>query len=211
MTLPRHVAIVMDGNGRWARKRLLPRAAGHKAGIKPVRLCIEQCAQRGIEALTLFAFSSENWSRPDEEVSSLMSLFLSALEREVADLDRNQVRLRFIGDVSSLSAPLQERMAELALSDAEEAHVRAQFDKALSGVQTPVDLADFVSSSSIGGQLKLRAVPSADARPPRRQRGSNANRGSASARHSSSRPRLESRRWPSSWSCSAWTRYVHCR
>ena len=111
MTQPRHVAIVMDGNGRWARQRLLPRAAGHKAGIGPVRLCIEQCAQRGIEALTLFAFSSENWARPDEEVSSLMGLFLSALEREVAELHSNQVRLRFIGDVSTLSAPLQASMA----------------------------------------------------------------------------------------------------
>src|SRR5262245_19810596 len=84
--VPRHVAVIMDGNGRWARRRALPRQAGHKAGIKPVRACVELCAESGVRTLTLFAFSSENWRRPIHEVSGLMSLFVHALEREVADL-----------------------------------------------------------------------------------------------------------------------------
>ena len=111
MALPRHVAIIMDGNGRWARNRLLPRVAGHRAGIAPVRLCIEQCVRQGIDALTLFAFSSENWSRPAEEVGSLMGLFLDALDRELDELHTNQVRLRFIGERGMLSAALQQRIA----------------------------------------------------------------------------------------------------
>lgn len=111
-TLPRHVAVIMDGNGRWAAARGLPRAAGHKAGIEPVRMAIRECARRGVEALTLFAFSSENWQRPQAEVSSLMGLFLEALDREVAELHANKVRLRVIGDRKSLSVRLQSRIAE---------------------------------------------------------------------------------------------------
>lgn len=108
--LPRHVAIIMDGNGRWARARALPRQAGHKAGVKPVRMCIEQCARHGIEALTLFAFSSENWARPADEVGALMGLFLDALEREVDELHGNAVCLRFIGERAMLGAALQARI-----------------------------------------------------------------------------------------------------
>jgi undecaprenyl diphosphate synthase len=108
---PRHIAVIMDGNGRWARARGLPRAAGHKAGIGPVRMTIEQCGQRGIEALTLFAFSSENWQRPTEEVSSLFGLFLDALDREIAELHEKGVRLSFIGERSRLSPALVSRMA----------------------------------------------------------------------------------------------------
>jgi undecaprenyl diphosphate synthase len=110
-SLPRHIAITMDGNGRWAAARGVPRAAGHKAGLKPVRLCVEECTRRKIEALTLFAFSSENWGRPAEEVGSLMSLFLEALEREVAELHEKGVRLRFVGERRSLSVRLQARIA----------------------------------------------------------------------------------------------------
>ncbi|MGO9803629.1 MAG: polyprenyl diphosphate synthase [Steroidobacteraceae bacterium] len=109
--LPRHIAITMDGNGRWAAARGMARAAGHRAGLKPVRLCVEECTRRGIGALTLFAFSSENWGRPAEEVGSLMSLFLEALDREVAELDEKGVRLRFIGDRRSLPVRLQARIA----------------------------------------------------------------------------------------------------
>jgi undecaprenyl diphosphate synthase len=112
MNLPRHVAIIMDGNGRWAAARGLPRAAGHKAGLEPVRMAIKECAERGIEALTLFAFSSENWRRPPEEVSSLMGLFLDALDREIAELHGNQVRVRVIGNRKTLSVRLQTRIAE---------------------------------------------------------------------------------------------------
>jgi undecaprenyl diphosphate synthase len=107
---PRHVAIIMDGNGRWARARHMPRAAGHRASVKVVRRVVEESARRNIRYLTLFAFSSENWQRPPDEVGVLMGLFIEALEREVADLHGNQVRLRFIGDRSLLGRELNERM-----------------------------------------------------------------------------------------------------
>ena len=111
MLVPRHVAIIMDGNGRWAHERALPRAAGHRAGIKPVRLCVEECSRRGVEVLTLFAFSSENWQRPPQEVGVLMQLFLEALDREADELASKGVALSFIGDRTSLAAELQARMA----------------------------------------------------------------------------------------------------
>ncbi len=101
----------MDGNGRWAAARGMARAAGHKQGIASVRMTIEECAKRGVEALTVFAFSSENWKRPLEEVSSLMGLFMDALDREIAELHKNKVRVRFIGDRRSLSVRLQARIA----------------------------------------------------------------------------------------------------
>jgi undecaprenyl diphosphate synthase len=100
----------MDGNGRWAQARGLPRTAGHRAGVKSVRTTIESCARRGIEALTLFAFSSENWQRPREEVGLLMSLFLEALDREIADLHKNNIRIRFIGARNYLGEELLARM-----------------------------------------------------------------------------------------------------
>ncbi len=107
---PQHVAIIMDGNGRWARSRGLPRPAGHRASIKVVRRVVEDCGKAGIRFLTLFAFSSENWRRPPDEVGMLMGLFLDALVREIEDLHRNGVRLRFIGDRESLGAELASRM-----------------------------------------------------------------------------------------------------
>jgi len=111
VSIPKHIAIIMDGNGRWAEARGLPRHAGHKEGVRPVRMCIEECARRKIGALTLFAFSSENWQRPAVEVGTLMQLFLDSLDKEVAELHGNGVRLRFIGDRHALSVRLQSRMA----------------------------------------------------------------------------------------------------
>jgi undecaprenyl diphosphate synthase len=110
MTLPRHVAIIMDGNGRWARARGLPRHAGHKEGVAPVRMCVRECLRHGIGALTLFAFSSENWGRPGEEVSALLGLFVDALEREIDELHQNGVRVSFIGDRQAFPVRLQSRM-----------------------------------------------------------------------------------------------------
>jgi undecaprenyl diphosphate synthase len=109
--VPRHVAIIMDGNGRWATKRLLPRVAGHVKGVEAVRGCVEACVERGIEYLTLFAFSSENWRRPQEEVSLLMRLFMTALEREVAKMHANDICLKVVGDLSRFDAKLQEMIA----------------------------------------------------------------------------------------------------
>lgn len=111
-SMPRHVAIIMDGNGRWAEKRFMPRAFGHQAGVKAVRKIVEGCAAKKIEVLTLFAFSSENWRRPKEEVSLLMALFMTTLQREIDKLDRNNIRLRFIGDRSAFSEKLQQKMAQ---------------------------------------------------------------------------------------------------
>jgi len=111
VSIPKHIAIVMDGNGRWAEARGLPRHAGHREGVRPVRMCIQECARRKIGALTLFAFSSENWQRPALEVGTLMQLFLDSLDKEVEDLHRNGVRMRFIGDRQALSVRLQSRMA----------------------------------------------------------------------------------------------------
>jgi undecaprenyl diphosphate synthase len=104
--VPRHVAIIMDGNGRWARKRFLPRVAGHRRGLEAVRAVTRACVERGVEYLTLFAFSSENWRRPKDEVSFLMELFVMALEEEVAKLHENRIRLKVIGDLSSFEARL---------------------------------------------------------------------------------------------------------
>jgi len=109
---PRHIAIIMDGNGRWAQKRFMPRTVGHQAGVKAVRKIVEYCATHNVEVLTLFAFSSENWRRPEAEVSLLMSLFMATLQREINKLDRNSIRLRFIGDRSAFSEKLQQKMAE---------------------------------------------------------------------------------------------------
>ena len=109
---PQHVAIIMDGNGRWARSRGYPRAAGHRASVKVVRRVVEECAGRGVQFLTLFAFSSENWCRPPDEVGMLMSLFLDVLQREVDDLHRSGVRLRFIGDRELLGNALAQRMRD---------------------------------------------------------------------------------------------------
>ncbi|MDH5469321.1 MAG: polyprenyl diphosphate synthase [Gammaproteobacteria bacterium] len=115
---PRHVAIIMDGNGRWARARMLPRAIGHREGVKSVRRTVETCIDKGIGALTLFAFSSENWRRPSDEVSKIMDLFVNTLKKEVAALDRNNVRLRFIGDRSAFSSNLQQLIRDSELQTA---------------------------------------------------------------------------------------------
>jgi undecaprenyl diphosphate synthase len=110
--VPRHVAIVMDGNGRWATQRRLPRVAGHAKGVDAVRTTVEACAREGIEFLTLFAFSSENWRRPADEVSVLMRLFITALEREVTQLRANGIRLRVVGDLQAFEPRLQKLIRE---------------------------------------------------------------------------------------------------
>jgi len=110
--IPTHVAIVMDGNGRWAHARLLPRTAGHAKGVQSVRRAVETCGAAGVKYLTLFAFSSENWRRPADEVSLLMRLFVQALEREVARLQEQGVRLYVVGDLSAFEPKLQELIAQ---------------------------------------------------------------------------------------------------
>lgn len=110
--VPLHIAVIMDGNGRWAKRRLLPRLAGHKQGVESLRRCARACVERGVQVLTVFAFSSENWNRPQEEVSGLMSLLANALAKEVAQLSRDGVRLYFVGDRQGLSDKVREGLVE---------------------------------------------------------------------------------------------------
>jgi undecaprenyl diphosphate synthase len=111
-SLPRHIAVVMDGNGRWANKRHLPRVAGHKAGVNATRKIVENCAKTNIKVLTIFAFSSENWSRPEAEVSSIMALFVSTISAEVKKLHKKNVCVKFIGDRSGFTEKLQNSINE---------------------------------------------------------------------------------------------------
>lgn len=113
--MPEHVAIIMDGNGRWAKKRFLPRSFGHKAGVSALKALIQCCPSRGIQILTIYAFSTENWSRPDEEVSFLMRLFLESLKAELAALHHSGVSLRFMGELSDLNPGLLEIISEAQL------------------------------------------------------------------------------------------------
>lgn len=110
MNQPKHIAIIMDGNGRWAKKRLLPRFVGHQKGLKAVKKVVSHCSELGIESLTLFAFSTENWKRPQDEVNKLMGLFLMALQKEVKKLHQNQVRLQVIGDRALFSEDIQSHI-----------------------------------------------------------------------------------------------------
>ncbi|MFM2397764.1 MAG: hypothetical protein RLZZ144_1014 [Pseudomonadota bacterium] len=112
VSVPQHIAIIMDGNGRWAKKRFLPRVAGHQRGVETVREIVKACRVLGVKYLTLFAFSSENWRRPADEVTFLMQLFVKMLEREVASLHKNNVRLKIIGDLSRFDAVLQKYIAD---------------------------------------------------------------------------------------------------
>ena len=109
---PKHIAIIMDGNGRWAQQRHLPRIMGHPAGVKAVKRVVTFCAEQEIQVLTLFAFSSENWRRPKEEVSKLMGLFMLTMQKEVNRLDKNNIRLRFIGERTDFSEKIQQKMTE---------------------------------------------------------------------------------------------------
>ena len=109
--IPKHIAMIMDGNGRWAKKRLLPRAVGHVKGAANVRSIVQACSDHGVEYLTLFAFSTENWRRPEDEVSTLMDLFIQYLDKEVSEMKDAGIRFRIIGDRSVFAPSLQERIA----------------------------------------------------------------------------------------------------
>ncbi|WP_321527984.1 isoprenyl transferase [Sedimenticola selenatireducens] len=164
--LPRHVAIVMDGNGRWAAQRKLPRHAGHQAGVKSVRTSVEQSVKHGIEVLTLFAFSSENWKRPQKEVTLLMDLFMVALQREVKRLNRNNVQLRVIGDRSAFSGKLQQRIAsaeaDTAGNDGLVLQIAANYGGRWDIVQAVRHLAKRVESGELSAdQITESAIASA--------------------------------------------------
>lgn len=152
--LPRHVAITMDGNGRWAAARGLTRTAGHKAGLAPVRMCIQECSDRGVEALTLFAFSSENWRRPAAEVASLMGLFIEALDREIAELHARKVRVRVIGARRSLSVRLQSHIAAAEERTAANTGLKLQVAVSYGGRWDVVQAAQRVARECVSGALR---------------------------------------------------------
>ena len=174
--IPVHVAVIMDGNGRWARRRALPRHAGHKSGVNAVRRTVELAAKRGVKYLTLFAFSSENWKRPREEVSKLMSLFLEALQREVDDLHRNEVRLEFIGAREQLSTGLLEKIEAAEAQTRDNTGLRLQVAVAYGGRWDIVNAArtlatrvadgklaaEQIDDASLAGELQLAGIPDPD-------------------------------------------------
>lgn len=144
----------MDGNGRWAEARGEPRTAGHRAGIEPVRRTIRECARLGVRALTLFAFSSENWRRPETEVATLMSLFMDALDREVEELNANGVRLRIIGNRQSLAVRLQQRIAEAEALTAANTRLDLQVAVSYGGRWDLVEAARRLAARAASGALR---------------------------------------------------------
>lgn len=174
--VPAHIAVIMDGNGRWARSRGMPRAAGHRAGVKTARRLVESCGRRGIGALTLFAFSTENWSRPRQEVGALMKLMIEALDREVEELARRGVRLRFIGAREQLSASIRERMEEAETRTAGNDDLQLMIALGFGGrwdiVQAARSLAervregrmepDAIDEEAVSGRLSLAGLPDPD-------------------------------------------------
>lgn len=151
----------MDGNGRWAAARGLPRQAGHKAGIAPARRVIEECGRRGVEALTLFAFSSENWGRPSVEVSGIMNLFLDALERETDQLHANRVRVRLVGDRRSLPVRLQQRLAAAEAQTAANTGLRLQLAVSYGGRWDIVQANQKLAEQCLVGALNPRDITEA--------------------------------------------------
>lgn len=151
--VPRHVAIVMDGNGRWAQRRGLPRAAGHRAGVGPVRAAVRYCVQRGIGVLTLFAFSSENFQRPPQEVGLLMQLLIDAIGREVDELHEQGVRLRFIGDRSSLGAPILAAMDRAMARTADNRRLELVIAIGYGGRWDIANAARRLAVASAGGEI----------------------------------------------------------
>jgi undecaprenyl diphosphate synthase len=174
--IPKHVAIIMDGNGRWARSRAMPRHAGHRAGVKSVRNVVETAAQRGVSYLTLFAFSSENWSRPKEEVSRLMALFLEAVQREAKALHRNNVKLEFIGARNQLQKGLLEKIMDAESLTSENDGLNLIIAVAYGGRWDIVNAAkhiaeqvkdgklplDDIDETTFSDELQLAGVPDAD-------------------------------------------------
>jgi undecaprenyl diphosphate synthase len=158
MSLPRHIAIIMDGNGRWAAARGLPRHAGHRAGIAAARACVEACIAKRIEALTVFAFSSENWSRPGDEVARLMSLFVEALDREIAELHANRVRLRFIGERARLTVRLQSLIAAAEAKTAANDGLALQIAVSYGGRWDIVKAVQRLASRCAEGALQAREL-----------------------------------------------------
>lgn len=160
--LPRHVAIIMDGNGRWARAKRLPRTAGHRQGVNATRTVIEFCARSGVEVLTLFAFSSENWQRPQAEVNTLMELFFSTLRREAQRLAKNDVRLRFIGERSAFSDKLQRQIRKAELITANSAGMLLNIAANYGGRWDIVQAVQQLVEQVLQGRIQAKAITPKD-------------------------------------------------
>lgn len=156
--LPRHVAIVMDGNGRWAQRRKLPRRAGHPAGVESVKEIIEVAIARGIKILTLFAFSSENWKRPQSEVNLIMDLFMRALQREAKKLHRNNVHLRIIGDRSAFSEKLQQRINQVEELTEGNSGLMLQIAANYGGRWDVTEAAKALARQAVSGELDVESI-----------------------------------------------------
>jgi undecaprenyl diphosphate synthase len=156
--VPRHLAIIMDGNGRWAARRRRPRMIGHRAGARAVNLCIDYCLERGVAVLTLFAFSSENWGRPEEEVGALMKLFMGALEREVDELHRRGVRIRFIGDRSRFGDAIHTRMQHAEALTAGNARLALNIAASYGGRQDIAMAARSLAEDVAAGRLRPQDI-----------------------------------------------------
>jgi undecaprenyl diphosphate synthase len=159
--LPRHIAIVMDGNGRWAKRRRRPRSFGHHAGLKAIRSVVKSCLQQNMAALTLFAFSSENWQRPAEEVSALMELFVTALDKEVDELNEYGVRLCFIGDLDAFTAPLHKRMLAAMQRTADNTALRMNIAVNYGGRWDIVQASRRLAAAAVAGELDPAAIDEA--------------------------------------------------
>jgi undecaprenyl diphosphate synthase len=151
----------MDGNGRWAQKRRRPRIIGHRAGARAVNVCVDFCLEQGIEVLTLFAFSSENWGRPDEEIGGLMKLFIGALEREVDELHRRGVRIRFIGERGRFTAQIRERMSAAETQTAGNARLALNIAASYGGRQDIADAARALAEDVAAGRLRPEQIDEA--------------------------------------------------
>jgi undecaprenyl diphosphate synthase len=167
--VPNHIAIVMDGNGRWATRRFLPRAAGHKAGVDALRRCVRACASRGVTVLTVFAFSSENWSRPKEEVSGLMELLVMALSREVPQLVSDGVCLRFLGERAGLSAAVRSGLvrAEAATAGNSRLFLNVCFNYGgrwdiVQAANRLAQRGEAVTEESLGAEMQMGQLPEPD-------------------------------------------------
>lgn len=176
LKIPKHIAIVMDGNGRWARTKNRPRFMGHKKGVEAVREIVKTCSQLNVECLSLFAFSSENWKRPEEEIKNLMGLFMLALEREARSLARNNVKLQIIGNLSSFSDKLQKKIHQVEELTAEctglkliiAANYGGRWDiaqaakKVCSLVELGERIAESITENDINQQLTTIGIPDPD-------------------------------------------------
>ncbi len=159
--VPRHLAVIMDGNGRWAQRKKRPRIIGHRAGARAVNVCIDFCLERGIQVLTLFAFSSENWGRPEEEVGALMKLFLNALDREVGELHRRGVRIRFIGEQERFSESIRRRMSESEALTAANTALHLVVAASYGGRQDITRAAREIAADVAAGRLQLAQIDEA--------------------------------------------------